>query len=160
MIYLLIGAAAGPCFGYILWISFLPEYRSWVHSALHLGVSRTSFVVGFSVFWVFAIIGIVRVVKEKRMDMLFLCIWAVFTILLLIGVGSFFYKFTGGAVIAYGILGALGLDHLVRSLQCISQTGVWGCRQYCVVSEGLRPPYSWNIPLHVLENTVLGSSTH
>jgi len=114
--YFIIGTLVGPCLGYILWVSFLPGYRSWVHSATHLLATRREVVVGCSVFWVFAIIGIVKVVRDKRLDMLFLCLWAVLTVLLLIGRPSAFIKFAGGAVIAYGILGAFGLDHLLSSL--------------------------------------------
>jgi hypothetical protein len=47
--------------------------------------------------------------------MLFLVLWAISAMLLLVGFGQFFYKLTGGAVVAYGILGAFGVERLLGS---------------------------------------------
>ena len=110
--YLTFALLVGPCLGYILWVSSLPVWNSLASATFTVLIPRKSLVMEFSVYWFFAAIGIFRVFKERRLEMLFLSLWAFSTMLLLIIFGHLFYKLAGGAVIAYGILGAFGLDYL------------------------------------------------
>jgi hypothetical protein len=89
-----------------------------------MGTSTETIVVGFSVFWLLAILGIVAAFRDRRLDMLFLCLWSLSTILLLIGFGSLGYKLAEGVVIAYGILGAFGVDYLLHS-RALYRVGCW-----------------------------------
>ena len=117
--YLIIVGLAGPSLGYILSISFLPGWSDWADSAFmyRRGWIEMARDAGyFSVFWILAIIGVLRAFREKRLDMLFLCLWTFSTMLLLIGFGASVDKLLCGAVIAYGILGAFGLEGLLRHL--------------------------------------------
>jgi hypothetical protein len=111
--YLIIGLLVAPSLFYIVWLSFLPGWRDWARTQFLLQETRTSFVIGLSVFWFIAITGVVRAATERRLDMLLLCLWTLSTILLLIGFGGAVSKLCGGAVIAYGILGAFGLEKIL-----------------------------------------------
>jgi hypothetical protein len=122
--YMIIALVVGPFLSYILWVSFLPGYRSWAHAQFTMGTSTETIVVGFSVFWLLAILGIVAAFRDRRLDMLFLCLWSLSTILLLIGFGSLGYKLAEGVVIAYGILGAFGVDYLLHS-RALYRVGCW-----------------------------------
>jgi hypothetical protein len=54
--------------------------------------------------------------------MLIFCLWSLSTMLLLVGFGARAYKLGGGAVIAYGILGAFGLERLLGQLRvCLAE---------------------------------------
>jgi len=114
--YLVIGFLVTPSLFYISWLSFLPGWRNWAHAQFILTMTRTDLAVALSVFWFIAITGVVRVVRERRLDMLILCLWALSSMLLLIGFGGAVFKLAGGAVIAYGILGAFGLENIVCHL--------------------------------------------
>jgi hypothetical protein len=115
--YLIIVGLVGPCLGYLLWISSLPVWQDWSISSFHLSfITRKNLIGGFSVFWFFAIMGALRAFRERRLDMLIFCLWTFSTMLLLIGFGYRAYYVANGAVIAYGILAAFGLEHLLRHL--------------------------------------------
>jgi hypothetical protein len=117
--YLAVALLVGPCLGYIVWISSLPVWNSLAKASSTVPIHRQSLVVGFGVLWFLAVVGIFRAFKEKRWDLLFFVLWALSTILLLIAFGHWVFKLAGGAVIAYGILGAFGLDHL------LNRAGYW-----------------------------------
>ena len=116
--YLTILITVGPSLCYILWLSYLPVWRTWAHTQFVMeGLSRAQFMIGLSAFWAIAIVGIVRAANERRLDLLIFCLWALSTMLLLTAFGLPVYKLAGGAVISYGILGAYGLEHLLGQLR-------------------------------------------
>jgi hypothetical protein len=117
--YLAVALLAGPCLGYIVWISSLPVWNSVAKASSAAPIHRQSLVVGFSVLWVLTVVGIFRAFKEKRWNLLFFVLWALSTIFVLIAFGHLVFKLAGGAVIAYGILGAFGLDYL------LNRAGYW-----------------------------------
>jgi hypothetical protein len=111
--YLIIAGMVGPFLYYIVWVSSLPGWREQAHTIFNTGyLTWTSLVVGYSAFWFVAITGILRVFRERRLDMLILCLWTFSTMLLLIGFGGSVITLASGAVIAYGILGAFGLEKI------------------------------------------------
>jgi hypothetical protein len=114
--YLVIGFLVTPSLFYISWLSFLPGWRDWAHAQFLVTATRTGLVAGLSAFWFIAITGVIRAARERRLDMLILCLWVLSTMLLLIGFGGAAFKLAGGAVIAYGILGAFGLEKIFRRL--------------------------------------------
>jgi len=114
--YSIITGMVAPFLCYIVWVQSLPGWRAWAHSAFTIVGGRTSLVVGFSAFWFLAVTGVVRVAIEKRLDMLILCLWTLSTMVLLIGFGGSAFKLAAGSVIAYGILGAFGLEKILYYL--------------------------------------------
>ena len=106
----IIAATVVPAVLYVAWVSRQAVWHTIGQGYLLLHVPRLQICIGFSLLWCLAALGIARAVRERRSDLAALAIWTVATFGAALLLGNAMLKFADGAVIAYSLLGAYGVE--------------------------------------------------
>ncbi len=115
-----------PACLYVYTISELPVWKQFASKSLTTGPSRLEMVTGFSVFWFFSIIGVVRAVRAGNAKLLVLSVWAGSATTAIIVLGGLMARFSSGLIIPYSILSAYGIAGLKRRSDATSEWAYTG----------------------------------
>jgi len=97
---------------YVGVLSRLPVWHDVALGYQRILVSRPELATGFSLFWLAGALGAVRAWRARRWELAPFCAWAGVTVVVSLALGRAATKFDDSVVVAFGLMGAYGLEPL------------------------------------------------